>query len=94
VDLDGTIPREIVLELIDELAPPAERGKSTREPGSFDYDFISGSMVVTPIDYENVSIQIHRTRPGFGDKAVILRWKNACDPEQKTGDLGARRRRF
>ncbi len=84
VDLSGTIPHAVVRELIDELAPPYERGESTLEPGAFNYDIISGSMVTTPIDYRNVSVEIDGLKESSGATALILRWKNVCDPDQVT----------
>jgi len=81
VDLGSTIPRKESLEIIDELAPPYERGKAIIQWGGFDYiDEISGSMAVATADYQDVSVQIFRTRSDPGDTAVILKWKNACEP--------------
>jgi len=86
VDLGSTIPRKVALEIIDELAPPYERGKATFQLAGFDYmDVISGPMAVAMADYENVSVQIFRTRSDSGDTAVIITWKNTCESSQKSG---------
>lgn len=83
VDLGATIPHEVTLQIIDELAPPAKRGKRTGILGKFDYETISGASAVTLLDYENVTGQIFRARSGSGDTAIILRWKNACGSLQR-----------
>lgn len=80
VDLGATMPREVVLEIIDELAPPTERGKPLMQLAGSDYiDAVSGSTSVSLADYENVSVQIFRTRSQPGDIAAIVKWKtSAC----------------
>jgi hypothetical protein len=76
----STMPRELVLEMIDELAPRSERGKAVIQLAGRDYmDVISGSTVTAVADYENVSVQIFRTTSANGDIAVLLNWKrDAC----------------
>jgi hypothetical protein len=78
VDLGATIPRERLLEILDELAPPTERGKSTNIFSKFDYEIINGSFAVTVLDYEKVSAKIFRVKSDSGDTAAIVTWKNAC----------------
>jgi hypothetical protein len=81
VDLGpSTMPRELVLEMIDELAPPSERGKAITQLAGFDYiDVINGTTDVAAANYENVSVQIYGTTTTHGDIAVILDWKGkAC----------------
>jgi hypothetical protein len=87
VDLGATIPHEVTLQIIDELAPPFKRGKRTGALGKFDYEMISGTSGVTVLDYENVTGQIFRETSGSGDTAIILRWKNACGSLQKRGSI-------
>jgi hypothetical protein len=85
VDLGSTIPRKVVLEMIDELAPPSERGKATVQLGGLDYmDVISGSMAIATAEYQNVSVRIFRTRSESGDTAVVLKWKNDCGSRENS----------
>ena len=79
VDLGSTLPRELALQMIDELVPQSERGKATIQLAGTDYiDVMDGQTTVTMANYQNVSIQIFRTRSDSGDVAVIVKWKNAC----------------
>jgi len=87
VELGATIPRKLSLEMIDELAPPSERGKPTIKIGDQEYiDEINGSTVITIATYENISVQIFRARSDTGDVAVILRWNNLKCPHQRKGN--------
>lgn len=83
VDMGATIPHELTLKIIDELAPPSKRGKRTGIVGKFDYEMISGTSAVTVLDYENIAGQVFRATSASGDTAVILKWKNACGSSQK-----------
>ncbi len=63
-------------ELVDELAPPVERGAVVREglPG-----IVSGNVFQTKRNYENVSIEEVGgfSNPCFlGTAVIIIRWKN------------------
>jgi hypothetical protein len=88
VELEPTMPRELVLEMIDELVPRSERGKATMQLAGFDYiDQIDGATTITFAEYERVSIQIYRATSGTGDTAAIVKWKNACGSSQKPGRL-------
>ena len=78
LDMSPTIPREVAMEIIDELAPPSERGPRSRKASPFDYDIIEGSVAVLPIDYDNVSIRIYRNRSEHGDTAIVLTWNKNC----------------
>jgi hypothetical protein len=79
VDLDTTMPRELVLKLVDELASPTERGKSSSGIKGFDYlDHINGESAIAVADYENVTVQIYRDRSVHGDAAATVIWKNVC----------------
>ena len=72
----STMSRELVLEMIDELAPPSERGKAITQLAGFDYiDVINGTADVAAANYENVSVQIYGSTSTPGDAAVILSWK-------------------
>jgi hypothetical protein len=75
-----TMPRETVLKIIDELAPPSERGKAISQFAGFDYiDVINGTADIAAANYENLSVQIYGSTSASGDVAVVLRWKReAC----------------
>jgi hypothetical protein len=75
-----TMSRESVLKMIDELAPPSERGKAITQLAGFDYiDIINGTADVAAANYENVSVQIYGSTSAPGDVAVVLDWKRkAC----------------
>ena len=75
-----TMSRATVLEMIDELAPPSERGKAISQLAGFDYiDVINGTADVAAANYENVLVQIHGSTSAPGDVAVVLDWKRkAC----------------
>jgi len=57
-NLDSTMPRDVISQMVDELAPPGERGPIV---GNLGNDYISaytGNAVTTFADYKNVSIHI------------------------------------
>lgn len=78
VDMSAMIPRKVSMEIIDELAPPSERGPRNPRSGPFDYEVGNGSAEVMTIEYENASVQIYSERSSYGDTAVILTWDKAC----------------
>lgn len=75
-----TMSRETVLKMIDELAPPSERGKAITQLAGFDYiDVINGTADVAAANYQNVSVRIYGSTSAPGDVAVVLDWKRkAC----------------
>lgn len=83
VEMSPTIPSKLTQEIIDELAPPSERGPRSRASGPFDYEIINGSVAVLPLNYENVSVDIYRETSSQGDTAVILTWDKACSSISK-----------
>jgi hypothetical protein len=78
VNLTPTLPRNTVLELVDELAPVNERGPRTMD---FGRDYISqhsGGSVTTFAEWENVAVDIHgraSNRCAPGDVVAEIRWK-------------------
>jgi hypothetical protein len=79
-DFDSTIPHEVVRQLLDELVPTAERGKTTKRyfRGSDSESTILGNVEITESEYENVSIRIFGgvSSPGLsGDVVITIRWK-------------------
>jgi len=74
VDFSSSIEHASVLQMIDELAPPKERGSHIGGP--FDYDSTEGNMAIQNIKYEHVAIAIYKTDalPDPGDIAVLIDW--------------------
>jgi hypothetical protein len=84
-----TMSRETVLKMIDELAPPSERGKAITQLAGFDYiDVINGTDDVAAANYENVSVQIYGSTSVLGDVAVVLRWKRKGCASSKSSTPG------
>jgi hypothetical protein len=79
VHLQTEMPHDLVLEIINELAPPEARGKPKWHIGEYEYlDLVSGTSTTSVAEYDNVSVQIFQTESVSGDAAVIIEWKNAC----------------
>jgi hypothetical protein len=84
IRLDADIPETDVTEIVDELAPDAEKGP--RNKGTLPFDLIEtdGGAMTTIRDYENVSVQIfshvlNNERRGTKvepNVAVAIKWKN------------------
>ena len=74
--LDSKLPHEVVMQIIDELAPPSERGPQTMNFGKEYMSAYSGSSVTTFAEYKNVSIDIYRKASSTGDVVALIRWKN------------------
>lgn len=77
--LDSTIPRELIMQIVDELVPPNERGSLTINTGSEFMSEYSGNSVTTFAEYKNVSIDIVGMESPLvcaGDIVVLIRWKN------------------
>lgn len=91
INLTPTLPRNTVLELVDELAPVDERGPRTMD---FGRDYISqhsGHSVTTFGEWENVAVNIYgRTSTGCGSGDIVaeIRWKKRIC----AGPLAATRR--
>lgn len=77
-DLNSGIPRETLIELINELVPIDERGRQTMNFGKEYISSYSGQSMNTFAEYENVSIDIFGTqshRNGAGDIVAVIQWK-------------------
>lgn len=77
-DFGSTIPREVIKQLIDELAPASERGRpAKRYLRGESESTISGNIEITESEYENISIQIlgSLSPTEFGDVVAAIRWK-------------------
>ncbi|HEY6252363.1 MAG TPA: hypothetical protein VI685_20605 [Candidatus Angelobacter sp.] len=86
INLTPTLPRNTVIELVDELAPVDERGPRTMD---FGRDYISqhsGESVTTFAEWENVAVNIYgkaSTRCGAGDIVAEIRWKKRTCADAK-----------
>jgi hypothetical protein len=87
-DFGSTIPHELVRQLLDELVPTVDRGKTTKRYLRGDSEStISGNVEITESEYENVSIEILGSlSPGAsGDMVVTIHWKKrTCAAPQAT----------
>lgn len=80
VHMQSDMPGDLVREIINELAPPYERGNPTWHIGEYEYlDIVTGNYVTSVADYDKVSVQIFKQGSASGDVAVIMRWKHACE---------------
>jgi hypothetical protein len=80
-DTDEVIPSALVDQLIDEVVPPAERGKPSKYLSTDSY--IAGGAAFIKQDYENVSVGIYGTSvvdKKNGATLVIVTWRNRTCP--------------
>jgi hypothetical protein len=89
-DLSSAIPRQVVKQLIDELVPPAERGKPSKPYFKEDAEStISGGVEDRESDFENVSIKVVGSVSqscDSGDEVIVIRWKKrACGASKTVG---------
>ena len=77
IDLDSTLPPAVLDQIINELAPPDERGKRRSEQGRDAVD-VDGPGITTSVEYENVSVRMfaNARATSEGDIVAIIRWKN------------------
>jgi hypothetical protein len=78
-ELGSTMPRALIRQIIDELAPLPDRGKPTkRYLRDNSESTISGNIEVTESEFEKVSIEIiGSVSPGAsGDVTASIRWKD------------------
>ena len=75
---------EEVHELVDELAPEAERGRNlTRHLNGF----VAGGSIITQYSYENLLVQVYgTTRPEpTGNSVIVITWpKRTCSGGQNS----------
>jgi hypothetical protein len=80
-----TMSRETVLKIIDELAPPSERGKAISQLAGHDYiDVINGTADVAAANYQYLSVRIYGSTSSPGDVAVVLDWKRKTCASSKS----------
>jgi hypothetical protein len=76
--LDSTIPRNVITEIADELAPVSERGPVTTNFGKEYMSAYAGNGITTFADYQNVSIRIFGIASPItsaGDVVAVIEWK-------------------
>jgi len=82
VDLGSALSHDKIMEVVNQIVPPSERGKRTTPFGAEYLSKYNGNGVTTFADYEEVSIQIYgRATPASdaGDIAARIRWsKRVC----------------
>src|SRR5258708_1251165 len=74
--LDSKIPHEVMIQIIDELVPPNERGPQMMNFGTEYMSEYSGNRVTTIEEYKNVSIEIYSEASSAGDIVALIKWKN------------------
>ena len=74
-DLDSTLPREVVTQILDELVPPSERGRLSTNNEMARLSLYSGNSVTSWLDYKNVSFDISRLASSPGDIIALIQWK-------------------
>jgi hypothetical protein len=85
-DSDQMIPSTLVDQLVDEVVPPAERGRPSKYLSTESY--ISGGAAFIKQDYENVSVSIYGTsvvEKANGATLIIIAWRNRTCPSNTRG---------
>jgi hypothetical protein len=75
IQYDSTLPRETVIQIFDELAPPAERGPLTIKDELARLSLYAGNSVTSFLDYENVSLDVSRPTSSPDDIVAVILWK-------------------
>jgi hypothetical protein len=74
--LDSGLPREVVTQIFDELAPPSERGPLSMNDEMARLSFYGGNSVAWFLDYKNVSLDVSRLASSPDDIVAVIQWKN------------------
>jgi len=81
LDSDTVLSDELIQELIDELAPSAQRGKElTGIDAWFGSEDIIGSLTISRKSYENASVEIYGNTQQDGPSKnliLVIFWKNS-----------------
>jgi hypothetical protein len=80
-ELDSTMPREVILDIANEIVPPRERGPVMTNVGREYLSAYAGNSVTTFADYKNVSIRIFGSASSAsgaagGDVVAVIRWND------------------
>ena len=78
IEVDPSLPRQTIDQIVDELAPAAERGPRAKFFGSADAILFGGVTASTNVYYENVSVFMESRGVSNPSEfiAVVIRWKN------------------
>jgi hypothetical protein len=75
-DLDSTMPRKVITQIFDHLAPSSERGPLTIDKELEGLSLYGGGGVTTFLDYKNVSLDMMRPSSSAGYVLAVIKWKN------------------
>jgi hypothetical protein len=75
IQYDSTLPRGIVVQIFDELAPPAERGPMTINDELARLSLYAGNSATSFLDYKNVSLDVSRPTSSPSDIVAVIQWK-------------------
>lgn len=75
IQYDSTLPRGIVIQIFDELAPAAERGPLTINDELGRLSLYAGNSVTSFLDYKNVSLDVSRATSSADDIVAVIQWK-------------------
>ena len=76
IQYDSTLPRGVVIQIFDELAPPAERGPLTINDELARLSLYAGNSVTSFLDYKNVSLDVSRPASSPDDIVAVIQWKD------------------
>ena len=72
VRLEAGLDRKEVNEVVDELAPPTERGAKLKEMDGI--TLVAGPGGATIYRYENVTVEIYTKEKSGEDVAAVIKW--------------------
>ena len=75
IQYDSTLPPRVVIQILDELAPPAERGPLTINDELARLSLYAGNSVTSFLDYKNVSLDVSRPTSSPDDIVAMIQWK-------------------
>lgn len=75
-DLDSTLPRKVITQVFDQLAPSDERGPFTIDKELEGLSLYGGGGATTFLDYKNVSLDMMRPASSPGYVVAVIEWKN------------------
>lgn len=75
MELDSTLPRELITEIFDELVPASERGPLTTNTEMARLSLYAGNSVTSVVDYKNVSFDVARQASSPSDIMAVIQWK-------------------
>jgi hypothetical protein len=93
INFDSPLSKETLQGILDEVAPPAQRGKELNGINNwFGSVTVDGPFVITKYEYENVTVevnQIQRSPASSGHIVVDIKWRNRTCNDTKQGVASA-----